>query len=208
MIKNYERDKNGVIFQIEKDINAIKYDHNYIEKGYKNAPNDEMSYLRLGFLVGAIGKTPRSLLDVGYGNGSFLKVASKLIDNVYGYDCPPAYPIKDIPIVDSIHGNYYDVICFFDSLEHFHDINEIKSIKAEYVYISLPWCHYLSDEWFYQWKHRKENEHLWHFNIESLTKFMSSFGYTKVCHANIEDTIRKCPQNNPNILSAIFKKTY
>jgi hypothetical protein len=41
------------------------------------------------------------------------------------------------------------------------DIEFVKDLKCHYVCISLPWCHYFSDEWFETWKHRKPNEHLW-----------------------------------------------
>jgi hypothetical protein len=207
MLDNYEMDKNGVIKQINKK--KFIYDFNYTSKSYdnKSVPVDNMSYLRLGYLLSNLGKVPSSLLDVGYGNGKFLQKAAGVINNCFGFDVPPEYPLIDIPTVKNIYNNYYDVVCFFDSLEHFNNIYDIKEIKSNYIYISVPWCHYLSDDWFKEWKHRKENEYLWHFNLQSLINFMSDIGYKYLCHANIEDAIRlPYDKQYENILTGIFEK--
>ncbi len=207
MLKNYEKDRNGVIKQI--NCKPYIYDINYTVVRYddKKVPVDNMSYLRLGYLLANLGKIPDSLIDVGYGNGKFLEKASKIIKKCYGYDIPPQYPLDGIPVVENIYDLEYDVVCFFDSLEHFEDIYEIKKLKANYIYISVPWCHYLSDDWFQDWRHRREDEHLWHFDLESLKSFMAEMNYEYICHANIEDAIRKpYDPNLENILTAIFRK--
>ena len=65
---------------------------------------------------------------------------------------------------------------------------------------------YFNDEWFKNWKHRKPNEHLFHFNKTSLVNFMSEVGYTLINMSNIEDTIRKNNLNYSNIITGVFKK--
>ena len=156
-------------------------------------------------MIGAIPKIT-SLLDVGYGNGDFLKACSSSIPYLFGNDIS-GYPIpRSCVYVNDILAYEYDVVCFFDSLEHFEDISFVKDLKTKYVYISVPWCYNFSDEWFKNWKHRREDEHLWHFNPISLENFMNEMGYTLVISSCIEDTIRKPVDNNPNILTAIFKK--
>jgi hypothetical protein len=149
-----------------------------------------------------------SLLDVGYGNGDFLKIGSKIIPHCTGSDIAPAYPLPNqIKTTNDIYRDKYDVVCFFDSLEHFDDIYEIKKLNTKYIYIAVPLCHYISDEWFKNWKHRRENEHLWHFNLESLTAFFADIGYKILNHSHLEDIIRtRYDKNLPNILSAVFKK--
>ena len=100
----------------------------------------------------------------------------------------------------------YDVITFFDSLEHFEDIEFVKDLKCRVVCISVPYCHNKSDEWFENWKHRRPNEHLWHFDKDSLVKFMERMGFVLCSYSNLEDTIRKNPdQEEPNILTCIFR---
>lgn len=204
---NYEILKNGVIKQ--KQINKIDYNIEYSNK-YNNygEKSNYLSYLRLGVLLGNVKNIPNSILDVGYGNGSFLNACKNIINNCNGYDITK-YPLpNDINIVENIFDRHYDVICFFDSLEHFDDINIIDRLKCNYVFISVPWCHNFSDEWFLNWYHLRPNEHLWHFNEKSLINFFEENGYTHVYTSNFEDTVRKNSSLNgqPNILSCIFKK--
>jgi hypothetical protein len=207
MLDNYELLPNGIIKQIQ--INKINYDFNYSNK-YNNygEKGNYLSYLRYGVLIGALKFIPESIVDVGYGNGDFLKVCLKTIKNVYGCDISD-YPVpegcKKIQL-DNIKSA--DVVCFFDSLEHFDDISFIKSLDTKYVFISVPWCHYLSDEWFKNWYHRRENEHIYHFNDLSLKKFFEESGYECIYTSSFEDIIRFNSNVHPlpNILSCIFKK--
>ena len=75
MLDNYEKDSNGVIFQ--KDREPFLYDYSYADN-YNTLPtNDIMSHLRLGYIIGSLGKMPESILDVGYGNGAFLNLLLK-----------------------------------------------------------------------------------------------------------------------------------
>jgi len=146
------------------------------------------------------------LLDVGYGNGDFLKVCSQKVKSCYGNDVSN-YPLPNgVKFIEDITKHEFDVVCFFDSLEHFENIDFISKINTKYIFISLPWCHYKSDDWFSSWKHRREDEHLWHFNETSLVKFMSEMGYEVLKISNLEDIIRKPINEDENILTGIFKK--
>jgi ADP-L-glycero-D-manno-heptose 6-epimerase len=205
-LSNYEKLENGIIRQI--NIKKIDYNFEYSNKYNAYGEKSNLSYLRMGVLLGLLLKPPESLLDVGYGNGDFLKVASTAIENCYGSD------ISDYPIpmnckkVDLFEKRHYDVICFFDSLEHFDDIYFIEKLDCDYIYISVPWCHNFTSEWFLQWYHRRENEHLWHFNKSSLIQFFGSNNYECVYSSNVEDVVRKNPNSlyYPNILTCLFKK--
>ena len=207
MLSNYRIDSNGVIQQT--NILTIQYDHDYVEQRYNSYPTGKsMAHLRLGYLLGVLKEfKPKSILDVGYGNGDFLEVASKFIEDCSGFDIPPAYPLSDnIKTIQNMYTDTYDVVCFFDSLEHFHNIYEIKKLKTKYVYISLPWCHNFSNDWFENWKHRRPNEHIWHFDLNSLKSFFLSLGYEYITHSAVEDIIRQPEEKGvPNILTAIFQ---
>lgn len=206
MLENYGVDNNGVIYQIDRE--RFQYDQKYIDKSYNayGILNEQMSYLRLGFAIGAIGHVPESVLDVGYGNGAFLAAASKIIKNCYGADIPPSYPLPEgVEFVEDIYSRHFEVVTFFDSLEHFENIYEIEQLNCEYIVISVPWCHYVDKDWFNEWKHRKPNEHLWHFNLDSLRTFMKAIGFDYIEHTNIEDAIRRPVDTSyPNILTAAF----
>lgn len=206
MLENYAKNIDGIIYQVDK--NHIAYDKEYVNTRYVKYGElpTYMGYLRLGNIVGSIGKVPDSILDIGYGDGSFLKVCSNIIPKCYGYDIS-TYPIPEkCQQVNDISEDCYDVITFFDSLEHFEDIEFVRDLKCNYICISVPYCSYKSDSWFENWKHRRPNEHLWHFDQYSLTNFMMRMGYGVVSGSNIEDTIRKNEDEHYNILTCVFKK--
>jgi len=205
MLENYGINEFGVIFQ--KNYKKIDYNYDYSNKynSYGELGN-YMSYLRYAYIVGSIGKVPDSILDVGYGNGDFLKLCSEKINKCYGNDLSE-YPVPDkVKKIDDIFSDYYEVICFFDAIEHFDDINFLNKLNCSYISISLPECHYFNDDWFFNWKHRRPNEHLWHFNKESLVEFMKSQGFELINISNIEDIIRVGDEDYSNIISGIFKK--
>jgi len=204
---NYEVLPNGVIKQ--RVVNKITYDYNYSNKyNQYGERGNYLSYTRYGVLLGVLQRVPDSVVDVGYGNGSFLNVCKETIGNVYGCDVSD-YPVpegcKKIMLKDISN---IDVTCFFDSLEHFEDITVIKELDTKYVFISVPWCHNLSPEWFINWYHRRENEHLYHFNDKSLANFFNECGYDCLYMGCFEDIIRKNSTvgDLPNILSAVFRK--
>jgi hypothetical protein len=204
---NYEVLENGIIKQI--NVNKIEYNIDYSNKyNTYGEKSNYLSNLRLGVLIGAIGHIPESILDVGYGNGSFLINAKNIINNCSGSDISGYSLPENISFENNIFQNHYEIICFFDSLEHFDDINIINKLDCDYIFISVPWCHNFSNEWFINWYHRRPNEHLWHFNDKSLIKFFEENGYENIHLSNFEDAIRKnsSSEGNANILSAIFKK--
>jgi hypothetical protein len=205
MLDNYKILKNGVIKQLDIN-NQVDYNIDYVTNSYDNYGEkvNYISFLRLGYLLGVINEIPNSILDVGYGNGAFLKACKNIIKNCYGNDVSDYNLPMDINFVSDIFSQHYDVITFFDSLEHFHDINFVKDLKCKYVLISVPCCHYYSDEWFENWKHRRPDEHIFHFNENSLNEFMVECGFQKMSNSFVEDTIRKGEKKN--ILTGIFKK--
>lgn len=209
MLKGYSIDSDGVISQVDKT--PINYDENYISlvgglsTGMKEL-STKMSYLRLGYVIGSIGKVPNSILDVGYGDGDFLNVCKQIISECYGNDVSPCPVPEGCYRVELFEKKYYDVVTFFDSLEHFPDIEFVKDLNCKYVCISVPHCHYFDDDWFLNWKHRKPSEHIWHFNEKSLTSFMRRMGFELVNCTNLEDTIRKNNKKETNILTCLFKK--
>jgi len=209
MIDGYEKLNNGLIKQTHIFNTAIKYDKDYIHtyEGFGEL-GVRMSYLRLANLLGAIGKKPKSILDVGYGSGDFLKVTTQSNIQSFGTDIsgyPTPENVKFIEWLD-VFNKHFDVITFFDSLEHFDDISFIKNLRCNYIVVSLPECHNFSDEWFVNWKHRKPDEHLWHFSENSMYEFMKENGYKSIVMNNVEDLIRKSSYEYSNILTGVFKK--
>lgn len=208
MLKNYIKTEDGVIKQ-EKILNRLQtYDIEYVNQRYNTYGElgMQMAFYRFGYLLGQLNKTPNSILDIGYGNGDFLKACKTKINECYGNDISN-YTLPDkVTFVEDIFSKHFEVITFFDVLEHFEDIEFVRNLNCSYILISLPWCHYVNDEWFENWKHRRPDEHLWHFNDTSLVKFFNRMGYDTVSISNMEDAIRVSNNNLPNILTGMFKK--
>jgi len=217
MIEGYEIFKNKVIKQI--DPKPFVYDEKYVEDRYDTygIECDKMSNLRLGYIVGTTGGLPTSVLDIGYGNGSFLKICKEGNIKTFGTDVSN-YGLKHGEFVefDDIFNKTFDVITMFDSMEHFHDLEFLKKLNCKYLCISVPLCHYnniyydnaiAGDKYFTEWKHRRPDEHIWHFDSRSLIKFMKEHGYKNIAHGTVEDVIRKPTDGRPNILTAVFKKS-
>jgi hypothetical protein len=205
MTENYKITQDGVIEQIVKK--QFNYDKAYGDR-YSVFNSGLIETLRLGYIIGSIGKVPDSLMDVGYGNGLFLSNCKNFIKELHGNDIEPAYPLPEgINFVPNILEKKVEVITFFDCLEHFHDIEFVKDLKCKYIVISLPWCYNgYNDEWFSTWKHRKPDEHLFHFNEVTLENFMNRQGYKMMNFCNLEDKIRTDKVLTPNILTACFYK--
>lgn len=219
-IDNYKYDQNGVFQQIQKE--EFVYDESYVElydsPEYKmNATS--LSKTRLHFLMFCMDKYDSDhnkylnmrLLDFGCGNGNFL-ISNELHRKIhsmefFGYDLyEKHHDQKNYKFIDSPFDKRWDIVCFWDSLEHLKDpYDTVKKLDSKYVAVSLPWLPINLNK-FDEWKHKKPDEHLHHFNQESLIKFFDSLGYDCICVSNIEDTIRKSDINKPNILTGVFVK--
>jgi hypothetical protein len=207
--KIYKKVNNGHLFQIIKTGPMPDYSKQYSNNRYDvYSTTDKMSELRFNLIKKHIGDI-NSVFDFGYGNGSFLKYCNNLGIKCYGYDISD-YPlpgeIEKINDPDSIE---CDVITFFDSMEHLDVENLIPFLqkkKTKYFVISVPWYHeYCGDEWFMNWKHRRENEHFHHFDSSGLIALLTEIN-CKILHVgNDEDKIRTPYSNLPNILTIIAK---
>lgn len=207
MISNYTMDEWGVLHQIERT--KFVYNKDYVTKGYLHLrPQiEQITHLRLGYMIGSMGQIPKRVLDVGFGTGDFLKACNWLGIVTTGCDLYQDFLPEGSNFVEHPTQGTYDVITFFDSLEHFEQLDFVKNLSTEWVVVSLPWCHHPDDtDWFSNWKHRKPDEHLHHFNHHSLTSWMHSQGFACVNFCNMEDVVRTSTSSLSNILSATFRK--
>lgn len=188
------------------DPRPFDYSYEYVHK-YHLRPTAEISEIRMSWLKRHLGKLPKSVLDFGAGTGAFLKSYQE-IDGATTF----AFDIVDYPLPDGVlrvtdpTDSYFGLITFYDSLEHLESLSVLAEIKCKYLCISLPWCHYLSDEWLRNWKHLKPNEHIWHFSLDGLTRTCRQHGFSLIAFGSPEDQIRKPSGHLPNILSALFVK--
>lgn len=196
----------GHVFQADLKV-TVSYDANYAHQ-YDNRPVKEMSELRWDFIQSGLGLGRGSrILDVGYGNGAFLKRAEAAGMAIFGIDLHT----EDfgIPVVDFDTDLVFDLICFFDSLEHFPDFAPILGLKASCAVVSIPDTpnFILHDPG--SWRHFKPGEHLHYFSHRSLDMFMANWGLpVKLLEGHPEDGIRGMLKVHSDAYDNIYTAIY
>jgi len=203
--RQYEVDKFGVIHELNPE--PFVYDLNYVScyDGPEYQKKSEMlQAMRFACVSTVHGRPIRSLIDYGYGQGDFMKMARRQIPVVYGYDLTRVH-VDNCEIVNKLVP--VDAITFNDALEHVPDLEFVNDLPCETVMISLPNCEYhiKGVKWFEDWYHRKPSEHLHFFDEESLIKFMDSMGWQHRSTGRHEDIVR-ARGYDWNILTCGFKR--
>lgn len=205
MIEEYEQVSPGWLYQKNITGQLKEYNLEYI-KPYEKYDNT-LSKFRLNFCENyAYFKT---ILDVGYGDGNFLKLATTngyrcYGNDISGYSLPSYVKLTDnrnIPV---------DLVTFFDCIEHFKERNidkVLSELNTTYLCLTVPWCHYTEDMTkFENWKHRKPNEHFHHFDARGISELLNKSGYNLITLSSFEDQVRKGSNHLPNILTVMAKK--
>lgn len=210
--RQYEMDQFGCLVQV--DARPFTYDHDYA-RGYDRLEyvreSEKLQALRLGFVLGAHGSRVVDLLDFGYGNGAFVKFLSQNTSiQLYGYDVT-GVQVDGMIKVKSPHIKAFDVVTFWDVLEHIKDLSFLRELKATTIVVSMPYCHFpvgVPDQsWFdHQYVHRKPDEHVRHFSRASLVHTMDDLGWGLVSFSDHEDVVRKSKHGRQNIIAAAFKR--
>lgn len=170
--------------------------------GYADKPTRDMAFLRLGFLS-AFHAQGGKLLDVGAGDGAFVRAALQAGFDAHAQDIAPRS--DDLPRVTALDGEF-DVVTCFDSLEHFPDLLQIFRAKAAVYVVTIPHRPQdLTDDNAKEWRHYKPDEHLHYFSKESLGLFFHRAGYRLAAHASVEDAIRK-GLTVPNTMTYVFRR--
>lgn len=214
MIDNYEIDRFGVIHQIE--FEPIVYDKTYIS--YYEDLSDrtiKLGYQRLGWLLGMLDRIPSSVLEIGYGTGTFIEAA-----RITGVPTCVGCDIADYPLPDGVAfmdwqralRQSWDLVAMFDVLEHIPDLTFLEKLKTKHLAIAVPYCRWKEhgdggDDWLRDWRMLLPNEHLHHFDRESLVALLAHYGFRCRTLNTFEDGIRlREGETGPNILSGFFER--
>ncbi|MER9031563.1 methyltransferase domain-containing protein [Mesorhizobium sp. LNJC405B00] len=142
MLDNYEVDRFGVIHQI--DATPITYDKQYIS--YYEDLSDrtiKLGYQRLGWVLGITGQIPRSVLEIGYGTGTFVEAAKITgVADCAGCDIT-RFPLPEgVCFVDweEALAGAWDLVAMFDVLEHIPDLGFLARFQARHLAIAVPYC--------------------------------------------------------------------
>jgi len=133
-----------------------------------------------------------TILDYGSGVGWFRAYRPKDIE-------VDSYDIANYPQT-GIQKKEYDLVCFWDVLEHLENFNQIKSllINTKAVAVSMP----IKPKKIKleNWKHFKPNEHLHYFTIETLDALFKTYNFIK-----LKGGYPECPPRT-DVYSALYKK--
>lgn len=199
------------------------YDSIYVASRYdRYSSTRKMSHLRLAVVEsvlrlyeslneGSVAVQKGRLLDVGYGNGDFIRVANQNGWDAWGNDVnPTAYEgVRPARLPNepqwSIH---YRVITFFDSLEHFEDLNHARwaSHAADWLIFSFPVVPPLFP-YQKEFRHYRPGEHHLYFFPDGLERIFSHNGRKAelVYHSHVEDQIRTPSGDDPNIWTVALR---
>lgn len=196
----------GHIFQTDMNV-TVSYDAEYAHQ-YDSRPVQQMSEVRWNFIQSSLNLRKGSrVLDVGYGNGAFLKHARSEGMDIYGIDLHDEdFGIPVVTLETKIH---FDLVCFFDSLEHFPSFQPLLSLQAKNVIVSIP----NTPTWLLSsprlWRHYKPGEHLHYFSRRSLDNFMCDWGFVdKLTDGYPEDTLRGKLTIDGQVLDNIYTAIY
>jgi hypothetical protein len=190
------------VFQTDLRVTQT-YDREYVASRYDLYPTTTpLAYLRAGLALTFMQNCNRAtVLDVGYGNGAFLKAIGQNGLVTYGVEIHGAdYGISEVRYEDD---RIYDLITFFDTLEHFPHFGDLKKLRTRRIIVSYPH----RPSWFpssLDWKHYRPGEHLHYFSLKSLDSLFGNFD--RIWCGYIEDHIRgKLPDGAPNIMTAVYQ---
>lgn len=211
MLENYHLDHFGILHQTHWKPKL--YDREYLS--YYEGLHErtiKLGYQRLGSVLGLLRRLPDSVFEIGYGMGTFLEAAEVAgVPYCGGYDVA-RYPLPDrCAFVDweAALGHTWDLTVLFDVLEHIPDLSFLSRLRTSALAVAVPYCRWreLGDHWFSGWRMRLPDEHLHHFDPDSLCKLMAHHGYRCTDLNTFEDGLRlREGETGPNVFCAFFER--
>ena len=154
------------------------YDQSYFDK-YVGYAGTEMGKKINEFRVALLSSVwlPKDrVLDVGIGCGSFVSAARGAGIECCGYDCNPA--ARRWLAEREWEGKLtegFQVVTFWDSLEHMEDPWQALRSVGRVALVSLPVA--ADGESWLRSKHFRKDEHRWYWNKVGFERFASSCGF-------------------------------
>lgn len=208
---------------VDRETTA-EYNEAYVAERYDRYPTtNAMSERRLCYIEMVLGLYETlewgvndvlrgPLLDVGYGNGSFIRTAIAAGWDAYGHDVNPTEyeGVRRRPLPGRFRDRQegYRVVTFWDCLEHFEELDEVRWIThhTDWLFLAFPFRPEPTEAAPYpdrlrDWKHFRPGEHHFYFVPETIARLFSHHGVTaQVVHrGHHEDVIRTPSEGHPNI---------
>jgi SAM-dependent methyltransferase len=177
------------------------YDQAYFD-AYRRIANDPIGIALNEFRAGLLwdylpeaecpGPEVATVLDVGVGDGAFLRMAGQILSlgqcKLLGADINPAAItyLEELGQLGSIEDGA-DVMCFWDSLEHFRDPRVPLRTCRKLALVSLPT--FTSAEQAVTSKHFKPEEHFWYFTPWAFRQFADQEGFDVIDQRETETVL-------------------
>jgi 2-polyprenyl-3-methyl-5-hydroxy-6-metoxy-1,4-benzoquinol methylase len=138
------------------------------------------------------------LLDYGCASGAFHKSSPNGFVTM-GYDINPHCGYSVLP------SGQVDILTMWDSLEHVLSPAElIKQLNPNWLFLSTPNLESVRGD-IRQWRHYRPGEHLYYFDLFSLTEILEYCGYQILEH-NFDEGDLRDPSNPKAIISMVAKR--
>jgi len=211
MLENYHLDELGVLHQTTwnpkvNDKENLSYYEGLHERTIK------LGYQRLGWVLGMLRRLPDSVFEIGYGMGTFLEAAELAgVPHCAGYDVAH-YPLPDRCVFvdwEVALARAWDLTVLFNVLEHIPELSFLDRLQTSALAVAVPYCLWreLGADWFRGWRMRLPDEHLHHFDPDSLSALLNHHGYCRVDLNTFEDGLRlRAGETGPNILCGFFER--
>ena len=174
----------------------MQYDLEYYEnllRIYSETAKD-ICRKRWQFILDYVPNLPHPVKVLDYGSGvGWFRAWRPPEALVWSYDLG-LYPQTGIDLVT------YDVICFWDVLEHIRDFKEIEPVLAlsRNVACTVP---IVPEEGLAGWKHFKPGEHLHYFTKDSLVALFDKYGFGPLVEDDVE-----CPPRK-DVMTFLFSRS-
>lgn len=171
-------------FAYQRDMSRrVRYDDSYLYKfaAYDRATARAVNAGRVSMLSRHLTRGS-SVLDVGAGDGEFVRAARDAGFNAKGYEVIPAAAnaLKLAELYDN-HPRGYDAVTMFDVLEHMEDpapwLGGISRPSAM-LFMSLPIFEDLRR--IRESRHYRPNEHFYYFTADGLVSWIALYGFALV----------------------------
>ena len=195
----FKEDQHGFL----KQQNPQPYTYS-VEYKQKQSTNSNMAWLRLGWLASQL---PVNLLntfscvDIGSGNGAFIKEGQSVFKTIVPYDlCGESIEEADL------YDTNWDMIVLSDVLEHYPNIDDFWTLPFKYAMVSFPETPRTGMN-LSKWRHYKPDEHIYMLDSVNFVKWVQSHGAHIVAQGFPEDLIRKRWNSElPNISTFLIKR--
>jgi hypothetical protein len=153
-----------------------------------------MAGVRIGYLLAHVSYERLrmfSVLELGPGAGVFFDALRPMVREMRGLDIGPSR--YSTVTMSAARAQSFDMLCAFDVIEHFHDIDDLWKFDFKYGYLSFPCVPagaLVDRRLLGRWRHFKPDEHIYYLPTQPFVKWITAHDYEVVSEGCPEDCLR------------------